>query len=898
MKRTIIFLLVIFALTACGTGSQSDEIIPPAGVSDDAVESNLADAKQVITFAVNSFEQGLYEGRIEGFEKNNPNMRLEIVTVEEILGSSIFDASQLTAEQAIKLAKSADVLALAPNQLMIDQELVLNLAPLMDGDNQVSADDFLPGILEQHQQNGGTWALPTSATYALMFYNKTMFDAAGVAYPENGWSWSDFLSKAKALTKTDGSQWGFSSGFIPPSWMIEAYAQTPIYDTSVQPAKINLNDPKVVEAVKWYAELTSLHQVSQSFADFGEGGVSFEDPAEISAMWMATSDSLGFFSGDVENVGAVSFPIANEDDLSSPIGSVFAGGSAFSISAGSNKVDGAWRWIKFLSQQDSQESELLGVTALPARRAAAEADGVLERFGNAADAIRFALDHAFVPTQPPGDVDLSFLASQVADDGQNAEQVLDEAQATAEAALKKQVEDQDSATPVPEFTVAEPPSEQVEEGQTVINFIVMNGDTTPFKQAAEQFQKANPSIVVKVKEPNYFSSSGFSLESIAEEADCMLAPSEFVSEFNLNSVLAIQPFIDADPEISVDDFYPAALESFNNEGQLMGVPSEILMKVLGYDKAKFDAAGLPYPQLGWTMDEFLQTAVALTDGNNDRTKTYGFVPSDSEIKDILLMMSRHGAQFVDDTTNPETLTFTHPDTISAMRWYTNLSTEHGAKPKPQVWDGFAFVDTIGLKLNGQAAMWAEGGSMGVIMIDASGGAPEDPDAGKEIGYAPYPTGKGGSVFDSTNGLFISANSENRQACWEWIKHVVTSPSLVADGSPAHIPTATSAEYAQIAGADKADLFIKILAGSEEASEQDLYFNGGGWISLTSFLLEKAHTAIVVDGVSVEDALQEAQIKADNLRACVVEKDAFDDGQAQFECFSTVDPSFQNFGLGG
>ncbi len=45
-----------------------------------------------------------------------------------------------------------------------------------------------------------------------LWYNKTLFDEAGISYPDETWTWDTLKDAAKKLTKDDGSQYGFCAG--------------------------------------------------------------------------------------------------------------------------------------------------------------------------------------------------------------------------------------------------------------------------------------------------------------------------------------------------------------------------------------------------------------------------------------------------------------------------------------------------------------------------------------------------------------------------------------------------------------------------------------------------------------------------------------------------------------
>ncbi|WP_343422161.1 extracellular solute-binding protein [Candidatus Flexifilum breve] len=103
----------------------------------------------------------------------------------------------------------------------IDQcDAVANAAPQTAGD----LSDYYPGILAVNQFEGQTYGLPWIAQPVVVYFNRGLFDAAGVAYPEDGWTWDDFTETAMALTQdTDGDgavdQWGFTNNGWPPPFI-------------------------------------------------------------------------------------------------------------------------------------------------------------------------------------------------------------------------------------------------------------------------------------------------------------------------------------------------------------------------------------------------------------------------------------------------------------------------------------------------------------------------------------------------------------------------------------------------------------------------------------------------------------------------------------------------------
>ncbi len=78
--------------------------------------------------------------------------------------------------------------------------------------------DYFENVSAAFSFDGGQYAVPLDFTPMVVYYNKDLFDAAGVAYPEPGWSWSDFRAKAKALSGE--GRYGFKVVSWMPGWVM------------------------------------------------------------------------------------------------------------------------------------------------------------------------------------------------------------------------------------------------------------------------------------------------------------------------------------------------------------------------------------------------------------------------------------------------------------------------------------------------------------------------------------------------------------------------------------------------------------------------------------------------------------------------------------------------------
>lgn len=84
--------------------------------------------------------------------------------------------------------------------------------------------EFTPAARRTAQPTGGkVIGFPAVVDNISLFYNKTVFDAAGVAYPTADWNWADFRRAAKALTDRNSQTYGYGysvSGSEETTWQM------------------------------------------------------------------------------------------------------------------------------------------------------------------------------------------------------------------------------------------------------------------------------------------------------------------------------------------------------------------------------------------------------------------------------------------------------------------------------------------------------------------------------------------------------------------------------------------------------------------------------------------------------------------------------------------------------
>jgi multiple sugar transport system substrate-binding protein len=405
----------------------------------------------------------------------------------------------------------------------------------------------------------------------------------------------------------------------------------------------------------------------------------------------------------------------------------------------------------------------------------------------------------------------------------------------------------------------------------------------PYRELVNRFQEAHPHITVELKRPEL--RAGVTMKDIAGDADCFSWGSSFREPENLAAILDLGPFLEADLTLPVDDFFPSLLKQFTLQGQLWGLPNQAMPEVIKYNRDLFDAAGVKYPAVDWTTDDFTKAAIALTWGAGEE-KQYGFVGTPFDFYELMLLLERRGARLVDGSVDPPTMALNAPSAVEALRWYASLSTDYGVKPvlgtdlKELVTSTSSIMRERSTLIDGsRAAMW---------VISESWELFSDPE-GLNVGVATLPAGPDGiaGAYRSVSGYFISSHTQARQVCWEWIVYLTGQPEAIR-GAPARRSVVESEAFRQKVGPARAAVYEASVAADRPPSFQ--FFSEQAWSVAAMLWLVQAHGQVLEGEASVEKALEVAQQSFDDFQACAIARDVGSDEEGLQACLIEVDPT--------
>jgi multiple sugar transport system substrate-binding protein len=258
-------------------------------------------------------------------------------------------------------------------------------------------------------------------------------------------------------------------------------------------------------------------------------------------------------------------------------------------------------------------------------------------------------------------------------------------------------------------------------------------------------------------------------------------------------LLDLKPFIDRDG-YDLTQLADQGVADFTTEGGQYGLPRDLNVIALYYNKAKFDEAGVAYPDDTWDWAKLVEAAKQLTkDTDGDGTMDqWGFYTETTDMENYWL----------------STVWQNGGDVLAADGKSTVLGTDEAA-------GGIQFIQDLiwKEKVMADPAVFAETGDafeQGIAAMASNGSwlVPTFQAAGVDFGIAPLPSGPAGR-FTSVNptGAVVYKNSKSPDAAWEFVKYLASpaaqeqlmqlKASLPVSKEVLAGPYATSFEGAQV-----------------------------------------------------------------------------------------------------
>jgi len=241
-----VFLAALLLIVGCGGKEQENSQGQPIKL-------------QYLTWGADPDEIEICQTLIREFESEHPGVIVEHITVP---GASYY-AKLLT---MIASTTPPDVVYMQPSNFpeFAARGGMLSLDPFVSNDPSIQLSDFYPQMLDAYRWEGKLYGLPCDSGAIVLFYNKDLFDAQNLPYPDSTWDHEKLLQVSEQLTHRDENGKVTQYGYMPFSWECNLW-QFGGKILSEDGQKCLLNEPPAVEAFQFLFDLREKYQVSPSY---------------------------------------------------------------------------------------------------------------------------------------------------------------------------------------------------------------------------------------------------------------------------------------------------------------------------------------------------------------------------------------------------------------------------------------------------------------------------------------------------------------------------------------------------------------------------------------------------------------------------------------------------------
>ncbi|HEY5583693.1 MAG TPA: extracellular solute-binding protein [Ruminiclostridium sp.] len=350
----VITCMMVLGLAACGSTVTTATTATATTVAATTVAAQPVSLKFFSVVPDRTAREGKLETMlIDQYMNENPNVKIEVEALQ--------DEQYKTKFKAYSASNSLPDVMFTWNQPSfltpaVKAGLIQELNP-----KDYESYNFVSGANNGYMIDGKLYGLSSAAYIVGMFYNKALFDKAGVTYPTK---FSDLIAASKALRAkgiipcavAGKDKWPVSM-LLNDIWLKEAGNQQVIYDAVNQKTKFAA-DTSIVEGAKQFKALmdTKFFQDSFTSADYGAAQNLFTQ--EKAAMYYMGSWDMSMASNDKlsdtfkKNLVFAKFPAMDggkgkDTDLEGWCA------SGYSVAANSKVKDEAVKFLNYMMKPDN-----------------------------------------------------------------------------------------------------------------------------------------------------------------------------------------------------------------------------------------------------------------------------------------------------------------------------------------------------------------------------------------------------------------------------------------------------------------------------------------------------------------------------------------------------------------
>jgi multiple sugar transport system substrate-binding protein len=235
------------------------------------------------------------------------------------------------------------------------------LRPLTDTDPHPDTSVYPPALAKLYQYKNVQYGLPKDFDTVGLWYNKALFDAAGVAYPTASWTWADFQAAAKKLTDPAKGVYGVGANLEGQENYYDTIYQAGGSVISADGKKSGYADPATVAGLKFWTDLVAAKESPSLKQMTDTAPLNLFESGKLAMYWGGSWDAKEFSGNDATKNGVDVAPL--------PAGvkkATIIHGLANVVFAHTSHPAQAEKFAAFLGSQQAAQIEADTGTVIPA----------------------------------------------------------------------------------------------------------------------------------------------------------------------------------------------------------------------------------------------------------------------------------------------------------------------------------------------------------------------------------------------------------------------------------------------------------------------------------------------------------------------------------------------------
>jgi multiple sugar transport system substrate-binding protein len=246
--------------------------------------------------------------------------------------------------------------------------MLMELGDKVAADSEIDYSNYQEGLAKLYELDGKNYAIPKDIDTIGLWYNKTLFDKAGLSYPDETWTWDDLLEAAKKLTDTKNKVYGFAAPVNRQEGIDNLIYQNGGFVLSEDKKQSGYGKSEAQEAIQKWVDFSTKYKVSPTAEQFSETGpYEMLSSGRVAMMllgsWMVAPNAENDYIR--ENCDIAVLPkMKKRASIANGLGNV--------VAATTKHPEAAWKFAKYMGSEEANLIQAKYASAIPAYKGTVE----------------------------------------------------------------------------------------------------------------------------------------------------------------------------------------------------------------------------------------------------------------------------------------------------------------------------------------------------------------------------------------------------------------------------------------------------------------------------------------------------------------------------------------------